>query len=328
MFKYTHFIPENMAPVGAKSIGVYDSKGNKVYSIPLGSLAPIQKNKLYSFGALSDPHIPEDTAISDLENALTIIGKSDCAFTCIAGDLTNGGTDAQLTTYQEIIENHFKEYGKPVYAISGNHEATSGALDFDRMTPYTGYPLYYSFEKDSDVFIMVGHYKWTEHPFSPDELEWLRNTLEKNKDKRCFVFTHMFPWGGSGNALGKYKDNWWNTASGEGTEFENLMKQYTNVILFHGHSHFRFDLQELDKKANYSSADGYRSIHIPSITIPRDIIDDSLSVMYAESEGYIVDVYDDCIVLNGIDFGKLNSDTGERESMKLLPIATYKIDTT
>lgn len=104
----------------------------------------------------------------------------------------------------------------------------------------------------------------------------------------------------------------------------NLLKHYKNTILFHGHSHTRFWLQELDEKANYSNADGYRSAHIPSLAVPRDLAESgtSLENVYAESEGYIVDVYDDCIVLNGRDF------IDNEKDGHLLPIATYKIDTT
>lgn len=359
-YTYTHFIHENIAPSGAKRIGVYNDKGNKVCTIPLGNLAPVQKTKLYSFAAIADVHIPSNTAVADLQNALTFVENSDCTFTCIAGDLTNGGTDAQLKTFQNTAAN----YVKPIYAIPGNHEATSGAIPFDRMTSYTGYPLYYSFgvrsdgtceEMDvgarvddgdaggddgdygpirgktygdsvKDVFIMVGHYKWTQKPFSLRELQWLSDTLERNKDKRCFVFTHVFPWGGAGNALGKYTENIWSGT--RGTEFENLMKHYKNVTLFHGHSHFKLEYQEADKTANYSSAQGYRSIHIPSISVPRDILTDGTNngdnyiADEPESEGYIVDVYDDCIVLNGRDF--IDND----KNGHWIGIATYKIDTT
>jgi hypothetical protein len=42
-----------------------------------------------------------------------------------------------------------------------------------------------------------------------------------------------------------------------------------------------------------------------------------LFVTTIDSQGYIVDVYDDCIVLNGVDM----------INQKPLPIGTYKIDT-
>ena len=80
----------------------------------------------------------------------------------------------------------------------------------------------------------------------------------------------------------------------------------------------KFDLQEIDKRANYSEAFGYRSVHIPSLCVPRDIVDGTLTNIYADSEGYVVDVYEDGIHLRGRDFVK-----GE-----FLPIASYWLDTT
>jgi predicted phosphodiesterase len=324
--KYTNFIPENIAPKDAKKITVYNANGEFVGSISLGRLKQPTKNKLYSFCALSDVHLTYDTANADFQRALTY-AESSCDFTCIAGDLTSAGSDSEMTTYKNIVETYAPT--KPVYAIAGNHEAIWGNMTFDRTTPYTGKPLYYTFTKGNDVFIMVGHYGtyqgdgigWVAgEQFTTEELQWLYETLEANKNKRCFVFTHIFPWGGAGNANGAYHSNNW--TSTKGTVFENLMKHYKNTILFHGHSHLKFDLQELDEKANYSSVDGYRSVHIPSLSVPRDIVDGSLSVLYAESEGYIVDVYNDYIILNGRDFIDNDADGN------IVPIATYKIDTT
>lgn len=76
--------------------------------------------------------------------------------------------------------------------------------------------------------------------------------------------------------------------------------------------------------ANYSSEVGYRSVHIPSLSVPRGLKDDGSKLEYksAESEGYVVDVYDDYIILNGRDFVDNDSDG------HIIPIATYKIDTT
>ena len=58
MARYKDFIPENVAPKDVKRIGIYDSDGIRVGTIPLGSLAfPNAGQKQYSFGALSDVHI-------------------------------------------------------------------------------------------------------------------------------------------------------------------------------------------------------------------------------------------------------------------------------
>ena len=71
MYKYTHFIPENIAPINAEKIGVYDGNGKKVCNISLGRLKQPVQTKLYSFLALSDVHVQYDTATSDLQRALT-----------------------------------------------------------------------------------------------------------------------------------------------------------------------------------------------------------------------------------------------------------------
>ena len=98
------------------------------------------------------------------------------------------------------------------------------------------------------------------------------------------------------------------------------MQHYKNVTLFHGHSHLKFRLQEIDDKANYSSAAGYRSVHIPSLAVPRDANAAGMGYenIYSDSEGYVVDVYKTGIHLRGRDFVK-----GE-----FLPIASYWLDTT
>ena len=49
---------------------------------------------------------------------------------------------------------------------------------------------------------------------------------------------------------------------------------------------------------------------------------DNNEVDHKESEGYIVDVFENCIILNGRDF------VGNDNDGHWLPIATYKIDTT
>lgn len=338
MYKYTHFIPENIAPVGAKKIGVYNSAGKRISGIPLSSLSPSlsKTDKLYSFCALSDVHIYDylyPTSTDDFKRALTF-AETNCDFTCIAGDLTSSGSANEMAEYKSIVDNYAPT--KPVYAISGNHETAAGVyVTDDTIKPYTGQGLYYSFTKGNDVFIMLGYYGayhktnggWRSDEFlSTAELQWLYETLEENRNKRCFIFQHVLPHQhGVGNPDGLYKSALiWNVNDGGiGQAFMSLLKHYKNIILFHGHSHTQFWLQELDEKANYSAANGYRSVHIPSLAVPRGVSDDGskLETVSAESEGYIVDVYDDCIVLNGRDFIDNDADG------HILPIATYKIDT-
>lgn len=326
MAQYNDLIPQNIAPKTAKRIGVYDGAGNRLGTIPLGHLRfPNVGEKLYSFGALADIHLQSDTAQADFQKALTYLNETeDVAFTCIAGDLTDAGTAAQLAVYKQYVDAYSPN--TPVYAITGNHDGRSQSIATDFRT-YAGKPLYYSFEYNGDVFIMVGTQPaktsggWPESGslFSTAELQWLYETLEANRNKRCFVFQHVRPQDGCGNAFGIYElDIWGGT---EQTVFESLMRHYKNAHHFHGHSHLKFYLQYGSEVANIDHIFGGWSIHIPSLAIPRDGDPSGASSrreVYADSEGYVVDVYENGIHLRGRDFVK-----GE-----FLPIASYWMDTT
>ena len=321
MAKYEGFIPQNVAMPNASKIAVFNPNGNQVGTIALRGLKfPNAGEKLYSFGALSDVHYQEDTAPEDFQRALTYLNETeDVAFTCICGDLTNNGTAAELTAYKNAVDTYSPD--TPVYAIMGNHDWRGGLAN--TIANYTGHPTYYSIEHGNDVFIFVGTINdWTTDVLSTEELQWLYETLEANRNKRCFLFQHIRPTKGCGNALGIYKRDgivdWGGTC---GAVFESLLSHYKNIIFFHGHSHLKFYLQAYDELANYDNIRGSHSVHIPSLAVPRDTdwaAKPSEVRVYADSEGYVVDVYENGVHLRGRDFVK----------EEFLPIASYWLDTT
>lgn len=321
---YSDFIPENIAPAGTRRLGIYDANGNRVGQIPLGSLTPPNsKQKLYSFGALADIHIGESTANDDYVRALEWL-SANTDFICECGDLIHGNASnasAQIEQYKSCRTNATV----PVYAIAGNHDGAYVSNVQTAITSYTGQPLYYSFTQGNDVFIMVGIKSngRTVSLFADGELQWLYETLEANRNKRCFVFQHIRPDDACGNALGIYTNDIWGDITGypEQTVFESLMSHYPNVVFFHGHSHTRFSLQSYDDTANIGRDFAGWSVHIPSLAVPRDTssaVNPSIVNVYAASEGYVVDVYENGIHLRGRDFVK----------EEFLPIASYWLDTT
>jgi predicted phosphodiesterase len=320
--KYEDFIPQNVAISGAVNIGVYKKSGKRVGEFGLQNLRiPIVGEKLYSFGAISDVHIQRPAAKDDFQRALSYFNSNnDILFVCVCGDLTEGGYAEQLAEYKVCVDSYAE---KPVYAISGNHE-TYGGLDIANVIEtYTGQPLYYSFTQGNDVFIMLG-IKSEDTLFTDDEIQWLYDTLEANRNKRCFVFQHIFAGKEKeavcGNPYGLYHNYCWSNET-QTAIFESLMEHYTNAIFFHGHSHFRFNSQSKNcTYANIDKSNGYWSVHIPSIAVPREDADGDGTTEYytAGSEGYVVDVYENHIVLRGRDF----------VNEKFLPIAQYCIDTT
>ena len=339
-YMYPHFIPQNTAPSGAKSIGVYDSNGNKIYNIPLGRMTPPSKTKQYSFGLVSDIHLwgveSAWNGNSMFDNALTYFESKNCSMCIIPGDLTQSGLyyssddtsanaqldESQFAKYKEICNKH----NIPIYELMGNHEsyyAKPISNNLSLMQKYTGNSaLSYTVTQGNDLFILCGQPRdaWV---MSDTDLTWLGNTLEANKDKRCFVFVHSYIEDDSGDPYDVrensiFADGHWGAT--KRNAFMDLMRQYPNAILFHGHSHMKFQCQEIDTCANYTDKNGFKSVHIPSLGVPRDVdtvnkksVDDR-----AASQGYIVDVYDDCIVLNGMDM--INKTP--------IPLGVFKIDTT
>lgn len=311
-----HFIPQNVAPIGAKQVAIFDSGGNLVSTLPLGGLVHKHEGeKKYSFGALSDIHLPyaEQNASTDFQKALTYFNNvANVDFICISGDMSDAGTDAEWLDYK----NHVDVYSPntPVHICTGNHD-TANDITYEYSIQYTGQPLWYSFTQGDDIFIFFGLRQWQgDNVFYDEALQWLYETLEENKDKRCFVFQHEMRLDGCGNAHGLYG---WDGLSGKnGQVFLSLMEHYKNVIWFHGHSHtpFRLQITQPTPIANYDRLHGCHSVHIPSLAIPRygdsDVIFDA--------EGYVVDVYENGIHLRGIDFIE----------EEFVPIASYWIETT
>lgn len=360
-YKYSHFIPQNIAPKDIKEIGIYNSKGKQIYTIPLGSLTPPTKEKLYSFGLLSDIHLYNTTPGSlnsrdtKFKNALQYFKNQGCSFMCHCGDLVDYSFSFTDSTGEIVKNNSWEKYNElrktvdfPIYGCCGNHEsycvnsdnktfvktipdATSITIgtetkamleflyDFTTEDGTTGTAsLHYAIEQGNDLFVFCGQPR--EGAVMSDEaLQWLGETLETNRNKRCFVFVHAYIEEDSGDAMDVRENSifeMWGTANKQA--FMNLLAQYPNTVLFHGHSHMKLHCQELDECANYTRKNGFHSVHVPSCAVPRDV--DTVNKVSVNdnnaSEGYIVDVYDDCIVLNGIDL----------ISNKPIPLGTFKID--
>lgn len=208
-----------------------------------------------------------------------------------------------------------------------------GFLDTTSLQPWTGQDLYYTFKNDKnnadpaddDIFIMVGvyHNSHSGNIFADGELQWLYERLEEYRNNRCFLFMHFHPLNGSGDAVridNDFRLDNINTgiAYDQGKVFYSLISHYSNVIWFHGHSHDKFELQEENKMNTYDNFYGRHSIHIPSLGYPRGRSSSGGTTDFTEEgQGYVVDVYDNNVVLKGRDF--LNE--------KFLPIASYSLDT-
>lgn len=330
----TTLIPQNIAPPNAQKMAVFDSNDNLVCEMTLGHLAmPNVGTKKYSVGLLADTHTREEKydtdygysadSVADLTEAIRYF-STVAEITCVCGDLAQ--YREALWKHKEIVDAN--RGAMEVLEIAGNHEhqsyptGTESIMTDDEIRQYTGHPLHYAVERHGDVFIMCGAVRYRS-VFDQASIQWLYETLEANRNKRCFLFLHP-PLEGPQYCGDSTDVLTWDMITNYKDTFVAMLRHYKNVIYFHGHTHGMLQMQEYTQKldpplpANYDKENGIHSVHIPSLAVPRDITTGARVDVPGESQGYLMDVYENHVVLRGMDFAR-----GE-----FIPIANYCLDTT
>ena len=353
---FTDLIKNNVAPYSASKIGVYGSDGSRVGEIPLGAFKPNYGERLYRFGLLSDVHNEDSQSTEnaqDFINALTELNnKESIEFICITGDLTQySHSTGNIATEMTLYQNNLNAAGvnKPVYVTTGNHDCP-GSTDVDYTTfyqkaglsdiaPSSGATASYEVTKthttsggvtvtDHFLFLTMRRYEFTSNTYYDADITWLGNKLEAYKNDRCFVFTHMFFPDYAGNLNRIYPSGNW-LSGPQLTSLKNLIDSYPRTYWFSGHSHWKWYLQKYQDKANiYPTSNSGRTtgwaVHIPSCASPIDSDGSSRVSMPLQSEGGVVDVYEDYVDIRGIEF---KGPGDSNYNMKYIPVAQYRLYT-
>ena len=331
---YSDLIDVNIPPYMATSIGVYNSSNERIGFIPLSDFRKSFGTRLYRFGLLSDVHDYEGSAAEasdDFYRALTLFNdKEDVKMTCICGDITQNGTEDEFAFYANDVARFSPN--TPVYTTTGNHDATYNGLNNALWEQYTGKPRVFELSEtlpdgSVDHFLFLGMSYWSMGtggtPYLLEDITWLSDKLEEYRNERCFIFTHLFFPDRAGNMNGVYPDsNWLGGVQLE--KLEKLCDRYVNAIWFSGHSHWKWALQKFQDRANIFRS--YKNnkpscgwcVHVPSCAQPIDSDGTTRVGKNYESEGAIIDVYQNYIDVRGVDF----------KNSKYFPIATYRLDTT
>ena len=160
--------------------------------------------------------------------------------------------------------------------------------------------------------------KWNfTEAYSEDDINWLKYRLERYKNERCFVITHLFFPDRAGNMNEVYPVGNW-LAGQQLNTLQQMCDEYKNSIWFSGHSHWKWDLQKFDQDANiFRNPEAGWSVHVPSCAKPSDSNGTTREEKTALSEGAVINVYENHIDILGVDL----------ISGLYLPIATYRLDT-
>lgn len=204
--------------------------------------------------------------------------------------------------------------------------------------------------------------------------DYLGQELEANKDKITFLFTHCFfgdynyttNFAGDFKRLYKYGGGWTIFSGGKSStasknaknaKILEYLSNYPNLFVFGGHSHWKYELQKYEETANISCyKDAATLVHVGACGAPRDWLgtttNSAADQIYRplESQGLLMEVYTNKIVLKGINFNakvshiydefESNTDTlqelymqhiGETgkyhmRTIKYIPCSIYKIE--
>ncbi len=330
------------------------SDAEAVYDIPQSrQLGFNSDDALYTFGAISDPQLANDSYGSNsyphdenhLLNTLNTLASRNVDFIVSSGDTVNDQNGkqtyaAEYKAYQKILADSF--YSKPIYEALGNHDVgtvwdkngnyyndnapfiKATGLDSKAETINAGKPYFEVTEPvTGDHFIFMalegGFYTNKGTQFSTAQLDWLEGLLMKysTDGKNIFIIEHANIEGwGSGDKLTApyYYDLGLKKSNPDIQRFIRLMETYKECVIITGHTHL-----ELSAQYNYSDNNGTSAVmmHNSAVGGVRRLVNGSVdrSPVAGLSEGYLVEVYEDCILFNGMN----------TSSDRIMPLCSYII---
>ncbi len=316
-------------------------RGEPVYTF--GSISDLHFNRY-------DLEDGSDVAEKTFARALDFFADAEVSLVAMPGDISTDGEKEAFEAFNRISS----EYDFPVYTTTGNHDLYAeykkeNWLSFMNPGAYgkvkadgilnvseNGMDFVYEEKKSGDIFIFLNQTSnnygllWNSL-LTNAQLEWLEAQLEAHKDEAVYLFFHTFLTSANGNPfmstgnlqneLGWFYPLVYTQGANDEARLRDLLREYDNVFFFNGHSHWAYHMQYLNPDLNISKngEDGATFVHVSSVSSPR--ITGDYQVLWegtdpTMSEGYLIEVYEDTILLMGVDFA----------NGRILSYATYEAD--
>lgn len=312
-----------------------------------GALSDVHFNRYYA--TLSDD------SLTTFPNALNFLDKCGVDLVAMSGDLSSEGERDAFKKFNKCASNvdypvltctgNHDVHGDGLDLDSWHEYINTGVYGETKMDGVVNIApnevdfVYAPESINGDVFIFLSQYNWSyksedSEILTPEQLDWLGEQLEKYKDTTVYLFFHTFVQNcfegedlnmGEGNLInekGLRYDLVYTPGTADEIRFREYLKEYKNVIYFNGHSHWSYSMQKYNPNLNIADYNGEYAtmVHVSSVSSPR-IIKKSTSKERTEmnmkrSEGMLVTVYENRIVINAVDF--LNGE--------MLAYATYNIE--
>lgn len=293
----------------------------------------------------------------DMANAMQYYANVEHVnFIACCGDVfSTANNEEMFQKFQQVKNDNCPDI--PLYACSGNHDCATdtngnGTVDNALWNQYLGTDKSFVITSnenptlpEDDVLIFFGqsYNKFVNgtgdnsvpvagtNPYTEEDVTWLRTQLETYKNKRVLIFNHLF-FPGTTDAQDAYvqSSTFMSPLLGK---IASLAYMYRNTIWFNGHNHWGYNEQVGDKKANVCDECEYQTpgikmatqVHVSSCGSIREVNKNSGDKYHRndinDSEGAVVDVYENCIVHRAIKFKVGNNEY----TNKVMPVAEYTI---
>lgn len=296
-------------PFEANELEICVTEGKSTsYFIKMSDELKITSSKYrYNFQVLTDIHANPDARYghwsSHFYHALLDIkclaGNTTGVFT--VGDNTDMGSSAHYDHLFATIKEVFAEDSPNFYYTVGNHDYmyssdSVGGFEramevFKRMTGMEN--SYYAIDlNDTKYIFLSSDEKTVSGAINAKQLDWFKaQLLTVDKNKFAFVFLHQPLINTTAGTLPG--QNWYGMEN-VAEEMQNLLKDYPNVLLFTGHTHYALECQ---KATNFGHGVNANYIHNGSVAY-------LWTDTYEETVGgqcNFIEVYDDYLLIKGRD---------------------------
>lgn len=203
----------------------------------------------YELQVVSDIHItPDQSHIHNRHFAALLedikANSPDSIGLFVNGDIANSGSELEYQNMQAIIRAAGKGIPKLYFAM-GNHDyfGTSDARQIQLFLQYTGTegdtPYHDLWLEGVHFIFLAGERDCDNADLSQAQLDWLREKLNENRDvnRPIYLFLHQ---GIKDTVAGCFAYQKWHGVIQE-KELSAILKEYPEVMMFSGHSHWEMD---------------------------------------------------------------------------------------
>lgn len=178
----------------------------------------------WQFVVASDIH-------NDLKNLKRVLEKAKekrVAWVAVTGDLTNGGSEAELRAVKEVLDNGGVKY----VTVPGNHDDWQGTKEKRDIYAAVFGDRYRSFYDQGWKFILMDNSDW--RGLGEEQKEWMTTEVAECPRIKCLVMMHM-PLNNamSDHVMGEYVES---TAQ-EAEAMVKLLVENKVVQVYAGHLH-------------------------------------------------------------------------------------------